>query len=106
MTDMKHKSADQRRMRRQRYKNACKPMMALFGCTSMEVAGHISSVVTENKSLKVQLADAKAKFIEQHDKLKELELENESRLKHIKLVEAKLADAEEHVKKIVNEEGE
>lgn len=64
MTNMKHKSADQRKMRRQRYKNACKPMMQLFGCTSMEVAVNVSSVVTENKSLKAKLIAADATIVE------------------------------------------
>lgn len=73
MTQMKHKSIDAKRNRRQRYKDACKPIMARFGCTSMQVAGHVNEVLRENASLKAKLEREEEITSSLKQKIKELE---------------------------------
>jgi predicted RNase H-like nuclease (RuvC/YqgF family) len=55
MTTMKHKSADAKRTRRNRYKAACKPIMERFGCTSMQVAEVVRRTFAENKLLRDEI---------------------------------------------------
>lgn len=73
MTTMKHKSADAKRKRRNRYKDACKPIMQRFGCTAMQVAELVVKTVRDNDSLMADKTRLENELTDAGEKIAELE---------------------------------
>lgn len=80
MTNMRHKSPDARRGRRQRYINAIEPFRTKYGCTAAEVFGVISGI--ESKA--VQLSYKVEHLNNENGKLQtELTAANNERIAHL-----------------------
>jgi hypothetical protein len=70
MTNMKHKSVEQRKHRHARYKAAINPIREAFGCTAVQAGPLVAKELRRNNDLAKELESVKQELEQTKDRLK------------------------------------